>query len=105
MSLNGDGYVQWIFDCFCSLGEKNKGDWWFLIGYSVNQDLLVFFLCLFAVKPFTTTVKEMRLHRDDFEMLKVIGRGAFGEVSQPELSLHLAHLQRLCSTFSSCEII
>uniref|UniRef100_A0A8C1WPD6 non-specific serine/threonine protein kinase n=1 Tax=Cyprinus carpio TaxID=7962 RepID=A0A8C1WPD6_CYPCA len=32
------------------------------------------------VKPFTTTVKEMRLHRDDFEMLKVIGRGAFGEV-------------------------
>ncbi|GAA6095818.1 serine/threonine-protein kinase MRCK beta isoform X1 [Tachysurus ichikawai] len=31
------------------------------------------------LKPFTTTVKEMRLHRDDFEMLKVIGRGAFGE--------------------------
>uniref|UniRef100_A0AAY4EGF0 non-specific serine/threonine protein kinase n=1 Tax=Denticeps clupeoides TaxID=299321 RepID=A0AAY4EGF0_9TELE len=31
------------------------------------------------VKPFTTTVKQMRLHRDDFEMLKVIGRGAFGE--------------------------
>ncbi|XP_075993387.1 serine/threonine-protein kinase MRCK beta isoform X1 [Genypterus blacodes] len=33
------------------------------------------------VKPFTTTVKNMRLHRDDFEMLKVIGRGAFGEVA------------------------
>uniref|UniRef100_A0A8K9X549 Serine/threonine-protein kinase MRCK beta n=1 Tax=Oncorhynchus mykiss TaxID=8022 RepID=A0A8K9X549_ONCMY len=33
------------------------------------------------VKPFTTTVKEMRLHRDDFEMLKVIGRGAFGETA------------------------
>ncbi|KAI1897952.1 hypothetical protein AGOR_G00088590 [Albula goreensis] len=33
------------------------------------------------VKPFTTTLKEMRLHRDDFEMLKVIGRGAFGEVA------------------------
>ncbi|XP_048830023.1 serine/threonine-protein kinase MRCK beta isoform X2 [Brienomyrus brachyistius] len=33
------------------------------------------------VKPFTTTVKDMRLHRDDFEMLKVIGRGAFGEVA------------------------
>ncbi|XP_058844151.1 serine/threonine-protein kinase MRCK beta-like isoform X4 [Acipenser ruthenus] len=33
------------------------------------------------VKPFTTAVKEMRLHRDDFEMLKVIGRGAFGEVA------------------------
>ncbi|XP_059212055.1 serine/threonine-protein kinase MRCK beta isoform X2 [Centropristis striata] len=33
------------------------------------------------VKPFTTAVKDMRLHRDDFEMLKVIGRGAFGEVA------------------------
>ncbi|XP_063737622.1 serine/threonine-protein kinase MRCK beta isoform X3 [Eleginops maclovinus] len=33
------------------------------------------------VKPFTTTVKDLRLHRDDFEMLKVIGRGAFGEVA------------------------
>ncbi|XP_070781576.1 serine/threonine-protein kinase MRCK beta isoform X2 [Enoplosus armatus] len=33
------------------------------------------------VKPFTTTVKDMRLHREDFEMLKVIGRGAFGEVA------------------------
>uniref|UniRef100_A0A3B3SX65 non-specific serine/threonine protein kinase n=1 Tax=Paramormyrops kingsleyae TaxID=1676925 RepID=A0A3B3SX65_9TELE len=31
--------------------------------------------------PFTSTVKEMRLRRDDFEMLKVIGRGAFGEVA------------------------
>uniref|UniRef100_I3KS58 non-specific serine/threonine protein kinase n=1 Tax=Oreochromis niloticus TaxID=8128 RepID=I3KS58_ORENI len=31
------------------------------------------------VKPFTTTVKDMRLHKDDFEILKVIGRGAFGE--------------------------
>ncbi|XP_074540833.1 serine/threonine-protein kinase MRCK beta isoform X6 [Halichoeres trimaculatus] len=33
------------------------------------------------VKPFTSTVKDLRLHRDDFEMLKVIGRGAFGEVA------------------------
>ncbi|XP_049613685.1 serine/threonine-protein kinase MRCK beta isoform X1 [Syngnathus scovelli] len=33
------------------------------------------------VKPFTTSVKDLRLHRDDFEMLKVIGRGAFGEVA------------------------
>uniref|UniRef100_A0A3B3SXC1 non-specific serine/threonine protein kinase n=1 Tax=Paramormyrops kingsleyae TaxID=1676925 RepID=A0A3B3SXC1_9TELE len=33
------------------------------------------------VRPFTSTVKEMRLRRDDFEMLKVIGRGAFGEVA------------------------
>lgn len=27
-------------------------------------------------------MKELRLQRDDFEILKVIGRGAFGEVSQ-----------------------
>ncbi|XP_014902111.1 serine/threonine-protein kinase MRCK beta [Poecilia latipinna] len=33
------------------------------------------------VKPFTSRVKDMRLKRDDFEMLKVIGRGAFGEVA------------------------
>nr|XP_046229511.1 serine/threonine-protein kinase MRCK beta isoform X1 [Scatophagus argus] len=33
------------------------------------------------VKPFTSTVKDMRLRKDDFEMLKVIGRGAFGEVA------------------------
>ncbi|XP_034018471.1 serine/threonine-protein kinase MRCK beta isoform X1 [Thalassophryne amazonica] len=33
------------------------------------------------VSPLTVAVKELRLHRDDFEMLKVIGRGAFGEVA------------------------
>ncbi|OPJ81446.1 serine/threonine-protein kinase MRCK beta isoform B [Patagioenas fasciata monilis] len=32
-------------------------------------------------KPFTKLVKEMQLHRDDFEIIKVIGRGAFGEVA------------------------
>ncbi|XP_043929523.1 serine/threonine-protein kinase MRCK beta-like [Protopterus annectens] len=32
-------------------------------------------------KPFTTVLKQMRLHRDDFEIIKVIGRGAFGEVA------------------------
>ncbi|XP_007434473.1 serine/threonine-protein kinase MRCK beta isoform X2 [Python bivittatus] len=32
-------------------------------------------------KPFTQVVKEMQLHRDDFEIIKVIGRGAFGEVA------------------------
>ncbi|XP_056112029.1 serine/threonine-protein kinase MRCK alpha isoform X4 [Rhinichthys klamathensis goyatoka] len=33
------------------------------------------------VKPFTSKVKQMRLHKEDFEILKVIGRGAFGEVA------------------------
>uniref|UniRef100_A0A2I3MQ81 Serine/threonine-protein kinase MRCK alpha n=1 Tax=Papio anubis TaxID=9555 RepID=A0A2I3MQ81_PAPAN len=32
-------------------------------------------------KPFTSKVKQMRLHREDFEILKVIGRGAFGETA------------------------
>ncbi|CAH1098455.1 unnamed protein product [Psylliodes chrysocephalus] len=32
------------------------------------------------VKPVATSVKTMRLTRDDFEIIKVIGRGAFGEV-------------------------
>ncbi|KAM9221104.1 serine/threonine-protein kinase MRCK gamma isoform 2-T2 [Dugong dugon] len=31
--------------------------------------------------PFVTKVKELRLQRDDFEIVKVIGRGAFGEVA------------------------
>ncbi|XP_058518802.1 serine/threonine-protein kinase MRCK gamma isoform X2 [Ochotona princeps] len=31
--------------------------------------------------PFVAQVKELRLQRDDFEILKVIGRGAFGEVA------------------------
>lgn len=40
--------------------------------------LQFFFLPL--AKPFTQLVKDMQLHREDFEIIKVIGRGAFGEV-------------------------
>lgn len=32
------------------------------------------------VKPVVQLIKNLRLSRDDFEVLKVIGRGAFGEV-------------------------
>uniref|UniRef100_A0A673LYA2 non-specific serine/threonine protein kinase n=1 Tax=Sinocyclocheilus rhinocerous TaxID=307959 RepID=A0A673LYA2_9TELE len=32
-------------------------------------------------KSFTSKVKQMRLHKEDFEILKVIGRGAFGETA------------------------
>lgn len=35
-----------------------------------------------SASPFVKKVKELRLQRDDFEILKVIGRGAFGEVSE-----------------------
>lgn len=32
------------------------------------------------VRPIVQQIKQLRLTRDDFEVLKVIGRGAFGEV-------------------------
>lgn len=41
-------------------------------------------MLLSAAKPFTSKVKQMRLHKEDFEILKVIGRGAFGEVSRTQ---------------------
>jgi serine/threonine protein kinase len=43
-------------------------------------DLYCYFPPLFTVKPVATTLKSLRLTRDDFEIVKVIGRGAFGEV-------------------------
>lgn len=36
------------------------------------------------VEPIAARLKEARLQRDDFEILKVIGRGAFSEVRSPE---------------------
>ncbi|XP_073484399.1 serine/threonine-protein kinase MRCK alpha isoform X4 [Aquarana catesbeiana] len=36
-------------------------------------------------KPFAHKVKQLRLHKEDFEILKVIGRGAFGEVAVVKL--------------------
>lgn len=36
-------------------------------------------------KPFADKVKQLRLHKEDFEILKVIGRGAFGEVAVVKL--------------------
>lgn len=44
---------------------------------TTNHDLVL----LSTAKPFTSKVKQMRLHKEDFEILKVIGRGAFGEVT------------------------
>ena len=32
------------------------------------------------MKPSVSQIKSLRLTRDDFELIKVIGRGAFGEV-------------------------
>ncbi|KAJ6656916.1 hypothetical protein lerEdw1_002917 [Lerista edwardsae] len=36
---------------------------------------------LFPASPFVAKAKQLRLRREDFEILKVIGRGAFGEVA------------------------
>jgi serine/threonine-protein kinase MRCK len=36
-------------------------------------------MCL--AKPVISQVKALRLTRDDFEVLKIIGRGSFGEVA------------------------
>lgn len=42
---------------------------------------LRYFFFLILVKAVVTQAKELRLCRDDFELLKVIGKGAFGEVA------------------------
>ncbi len=41
---------------------------------------IVISIFVLAVKPVANRVKALRLCKDDFEILKVIGRGAFGEV-------------------------
>lgn len=35
-------------------------------------------------EPVTSRLKQLRLQRDDFEILKVIGRGAFSEVRKED---------------------
>ena len=52
------------------------------MGIEFNSFLNFFkqFFLSFAVKPVANRVKALRLCKDDFEILKVIGRGAFGEV-------------------------
>lgn len=38
------------------------------------------FFFFFLVKPIASCIKRLQLTREDFEIVKVIGRGAFGEV-------------------------
>lgn len=47
--------------------------------FSLNI-LFQYISCYRAVKPVVLMVKKLRLTRDDFEIIKIIGRGAFGEV-------------------------
>lgn len=46
--------------------------------YSLGKNKQTFHFL--PVKPVATSVKSLRLTREDFEIVKVIGRGAFGEV-------------------------
>ncbi|XP_041094068.1 serine/threonine-protein kinase MRCK alpha-like [Polyodon spathula] len=90
-----------------SAEERQRGLERFLVGGPVESDswlsvetLLDALLCLYEecgnnalrrdkkaaefvewVKPFVSKVQQLRLKREDFEILKVIGRGAFGEVA------------------------
>ena len=47
---------------------------------NMNSSLYEMSTHSFSAKPVATRVKHLRLKRDDFETLNVIGRGAFGEV-------------------------
>lgn len=40
----------------------------------------IYFLLWFTVKPVASKTKQLRLRREDFEPLNLIGKGAFGEV-------------------------
>ena len=50
------------------------------IGFEYECTCVSCFFLYFTVKPVASTLKSLRLTRDDFEIVKVIGRGAFGEV-------------------------
>lgn len=47
----------------------------------------------FPVRPIVSRAKALRLQREDFEVLKVIGRGAFGEVAV----VRMRSTEKVCS--------
>ena len=50
------------------------------INYFTERKIDKYSFIFLIVKPVVNRVKALRLCKDDFEILKVIGRGAFGEV-------------------------
>ena len=48
--------------------------------HQINKLISHLIYSFFSVKPVTNKIKSLRLCKEDFEILKVIGRGAFGEV-------------------------
>lgn len=52
----------------------------FLPALCLFKNQILFEIILFLAKPIATHIKDLRLKRDDFDTLNIIGRGAFGEV-------------------------
>lgn len=69
--LAGPGSNIYYLHCD-NLDNKMVWNLWF-----VESQMFLFFI---LAKPIVSKIKTCRLHRDDFETLKIIGRGAFGEV-------------------------
>lgn len=46
----------------------------------IKKNITNFVLYFKTVKPVAACIKSLQLCREDFEIIKVIGRGAFGEV-------------------------
>ena len=59
------------------------------------------FLLFLSVKPVTNRVKAMRLCKEDFEILKVIGRGAFGEVCVVKMK----NTDKVYLSFTICSVM
>ncbi|XP_054322205.1 myotonin-protein kinase isoform X3 [Pongo pygmaeus] len=62
-------------------GRQREGGAFPLVSSVLSGDPRFFFPTTPPAEPIVVRLKEVRLQRDDFEILKVIGRGAFSEVA------------------------
>nr|XP_054396704.1 myotonin-protein kinase isoform X10 [Pongo abelii] len=62
-------------------GRQREGGAFPLVSSALSGDPRFFFPTTPPAEPIVVRLKEVRLQRDDFEILKVIGRGAFSEVA------------------------
>ncbi|GIX85260.1 hypothetical protein CEXT_551061 [Caerostris extrusa] len=89
--MEGELLQQESFETLCwntfllqEVVEKNKKKWRlksFEQSINFERDFRSFLRLLRTISPVAQKVKSLRLTKDDFEVLKVIGRGAFGEVA------------------------
>lgn len=60
----------------------DKFEWTSLdVDINLNGSVIYFYYLWVLVKPVIAKAKALRLCKEDFEVLKVIGKGAFGEVA------------------------